>query len=435
MPVTGGFLFPHPPLIIPEIGKGEESKIHATAAACRLAARQLAERKPDTIVVISPHSVMYSDYFHISPGKEARGNFSRFGAPQVSMQVKYDFQFAQMLSILAAREKLPAGTDGERDKALDHGTMIPLSFVNEYLNDYQVVRVGLSGLSLNEHEKLGTLIETASRLLNRRIVVIASGDLSHKLNENSPYGCAPEGPAYDDELIEILSCGALPALKSFDEDFLSRAAECGHRSLVILAGALGDKNTSVRVYSHEGPFGVGYAVASFLPKEDVYLRLARYSLETFVREGRRAALPDWVPPEMKGAKAGVFVSLKLNGSLRGCIGTIDPLKENVAQEIMENAVSSGTRDPRFPKVRKDELNDLAYSVDVLTAPEPISSKDGLDVKKYGVIVSNGVRRGLLLPNLEGVDTVDAQISIALSKAGIDPESSYALERFEVVRHV
>lgn len=435
MPVIGGFLFPHPPLIIPEIGRGEEKKISQTAASCRLAARQIAQLAPETIVVISPHSVMYSDYFHISPGKEASGNFARYGAPQVSVRVTYDFQFAQMLSLLAAREKLPAGTEGERDSSLDHGTMIPLTFVNEYYRDYKIVRIGLSGLPLADHETLGALIETASKLLNRRTVILASGDLSHKLTEDGPYGYAPEGPAYDEELIETLSLGALDSLREFDEGFLSAAAECGHRSLVILAGAFRNRKLDSRVLSHEGPFGVGYAAASFLPEEDACVRLARYSLETLIRDGKRAALPQWAPQELLTKQAGAFVSLKIKGALRGCIGTILPVRENLAYEIMDNAISSGTRDPRFPKVRKEELEDLTYSVDVLSPPEPISSKEELDVNKYGVIVSKGFRRGLLLPNLEGVDTVDDQISIALSKAGIDPDCDFTMERFEVVRHL
>lgn len=123
-----------------------------------------------------------------------------------------------------------------------------------------------------------------------------------------------------------------------------------------------------------------------------------------------------------------------DGELRGCIGTVYPLKNNIAEEIIRNAVSAGTEDPRFYPVEIDELDDIVYSVDVLTKPEPVKSKDDLDVKKYGVIVRSGYKSGLLLPDLEGVDTVDQQISIALRKAGIAPNEKYTIERFEVVRH-
>lgn len=133
-------------------------------------------------------------------------------------------------------------------------------------------------------------------------------------------------------------------------------------------------------------------------------------------------------------KAGTFVSIKKNGELRGCIGTILPTKENIALEIISNAISSGTRDPRFNAVREDELDSLSYSVDVLLEPEPIDSIEDLDVKKYGVIVRAGFRTGLLLPNLEGVDTPEEQVSIALRKAGISPKENYSMERFEVIRY-
>ena len=134
-------------------------------------------------------------------------------------------------------------------------------------------------------------------------------------------------------------------------------------------------------------------------------------------------------------RAGVFVSIHKNGSLRGCIGTISPTCSSIAQEIAQNAVSASTKDPRFSAIRPSELDELEITVDVLGDTEEISSPDQLDVKRYGVIVSKGRRRGLLLPNLDGVDTVEEQISIALQKAGLDTdEENFELERFEVVRH-
>ena len=133
--------------------------------------------------------------------------------------------------------------------------------------------------------------------------------------------------------------------------------------------------------------------------------------------------------------AGAFVSLHVNGQLRGCIGTTGPTTESVAREIVQNAVSACSRDPRFPPVTVSELDSLEYSVDVLGQPEPMVSPDQLEVKKYGVIVSCDGRRGLLLPDLEGVDTVEQQIDIARQKGGISSREKYTLERFEVVRHL
>ena len=137
---------------------------------------------------------------------------------------------------------------------------------------------------------------------------------------------------------------------------------------------------------------------------------------------------------MLETRAGAFVSIKKRGDLRGCIGTISPTRDNLADEIVGNAINACSRDPRFNPVTPDELTDLTISVDILSDAEPINSPAELDVIKYGVIVSRGYRRGLLLPNLEGVDTVEYQLQIALSKAGINPSEPFDMERFEVVRH-
>ncbi len=161
-------------------------------------------------------------------------------------------------------------------------------------------------------------------------------------------------------------------------------------------------------------------------------QLAKKAVEGYVN-GRRIVEPDELAPEMK-ERAGVFVSLKKRGQLRGCIGTFEPTQPSVAQEIIQNAISSATGDPRFSPVRPDELNQLEYSVDVLTSPQPVDDKAQLDAKKYGVIVEAGRRRGLLLPDLEGVDSVDMQIDICRQKAGISPAEPVKLYRFQVRRY-
>jgi len=167
---------------------------------------------------------------------------------------------------------------------------------------------------------------------------------------------------------------------------------------------------------------------------DEYVKLAKYSVETYVKTRRMAKLYENIPDELLSQRAGVFVSLKKNGNLRGCIGTIGPTKDSIAEEILEMAVTAAVGDLRFEPVKVEELEDLVYSVDVLSTPEPIESKEMLDQNIYGVIVTSGRKRGLLLPNLEGVESVDEQISIALRKAGILPNENYNLERFKVVRH-
>jgi AmmeMemoRadiSam system protein A len=162
------------------------------------------------------------------------------------------------------------------------------------------------------------------------------------------------------------------------------------------------------------------------------VKLAKDTIENYVRDGT-IPRPSELTPEMV-ERSGVFVSLKVGGLLRGCIGTYEPATANVAEEVITNAISSATRDPRFPPVTPDELSDLEYSVDVLTHPEPVKSEAELDSKRYGIIVESGKRKGLLLPDLEGVDTVARQIEICRSKAGIPSRKPVKLYRFEVKRY-
>ncbi len=460
MALVGTFIVPHPPLIVPEVGRGEETKVKKTIQSYHEVAKRIAELKPDTIIITTPHSILYSDYFHISPGKKAKGNFGGFRAKDVSFQVEYDEEFVRALEACAERDGVEAGTLGEKNPELDHGTMVPLYFINQYYKEYQLVRIGLSGLSLPLHYRLGKCIEKTAEKLNRRIVFVASGDLSHKLKEDGPYGFAEEGVDFDRQIVEAMKEGDFLKLLEFTPDLCEAAAECGLRSFIIMAGALSGKAVEANFLSYEGTFGVGYGVCEYKitgeadnrnfdeiftqkqralarelqKQEDPYVHLARHSLETYISTGQYAALPDGLPEEMMTRKAGVFVSLKKHGSLRGCIGTISPVTESIAKEILRNAVSAAAEDPRFAPVTEDELEELIYSVDVLSPAEPIGSMEELDVKRYGVIVSSGRKRGLLLPNLEGVDTIEQQIAIAKKKAGIYDNEKVSLERFEVVRH-
>ena len=189
--------------------------------------------------------------------------------------------------------------------------------------------------------------------------------------------------------------------------------------------------------------------------EDAWVRMARASLESYILKREKIRAEAELPRIIREAKvldstheadaktveeallkqkAGAFVSLHLNGKLRGCIGTIVPTTKNVAEELIQNAISAATADHRFFPVRKDEVPFLEYSVDVLSEPVPIADASVLDVKKYGVIVRQGRKQGLLLPDLEGVDTVEDQIAIAAQKGGIDLAEEIELYRFEVIRH-
>ena len=480
MSVLAAFAVPHPPLIIPGVGKGREQEILATTAAYKEVARRIAALAPETLVISSPHATMYLDYFHISDGAGASGTFARFDDRADGSSVTYDHPFIEALCNEAQTAALSAGTLGERNPELDWGTLVPLHFIQQAYAaqntrpTYRVVRMGLSGLSPADHYHLGQLVQKVSDKLNRRVVFVASGDLSHKLSETGPYGYAPEGPEFDKKCCEALAQGDYLSLLTFDPGFCERAAECGLRSFQIMTGCLDRTPLTSELLSYEGPFGVGYGIAAFTPtgsagtapernygekylawhkadmqrrrnEESPWVRLARFTLERFVLTGNSTnpvsnlpqELSEALPQELTNTRAGAFVSIKKNGQLRGCIGTILPTRNTLAEEICANAISAGTRDPRFHAVEKRELDELIYDVDVLSVPEDVSGPEELDPRRYGVIVSTpDGRRGLLLPDLDGVDTVDKQVSIAARKGNIGLyEEGIRYQRFTVTRHM
>jgi AmmeMemoRadiSam system protein A len=440
MSVLRAYVLPHPPLAVPAVGRGAETKIQKTLDSMNEAADEIAVALPETIIFITPHSSVYKDYFHISPNGGAIGGLSRFGAVDTVFETEYDVDLAKEIIIRAAQNGIPAGFHGETDASLDHGVTVPMWFINRKYTNYKSIRISQSGLNREAHFALGRCIAEAAERLGRRTVLIASGDLSHKLSESGPYGYAHEGAEFDTITVNALQSGDFAVLASVTDSFRESAAECGFNSVMVLSGCLSGLEYTPKLLSYEGPFGVGYAVASFeihgakANVRDEYVELAKKSLEYFIENRQPLPLPDGLPPEMTQNKAGVFVSLHISGDLRGCIGTISPTLPNIALEIIQNAVSAGTADPRFPPVTAAELPLLKYKVDVLSAPEPIQSTDELDVKRYGVIVTSGYRRGLLLPNLDGIDTVREQVSIAMRKAGIPSGEQVRLERFEVIRH-
>ena len=460
MSIVGAIMVPHPPLIVPEVGRGGEKVVEETINSYIKAAEFIMDLAPDTIVLSSPHSTMYADYLHISPGSHAEGDLGMFGAPQVHFEVDYDEELSSGICSLAEANLILAGYEGERDSSLDHGTMVPLYFIRQKYTDFKLVRLAISGISLEEHYRLGKVITEAAEILGRRVVYVASGDLSHKLQEDGPYGFDKAGPEYDSKIMDVMGSGRFGELLKFDPVLCDDAAECGHRSFVIMAGALDGLSVEASMLSHQDVTGVGYGICTykvtgedssrrFLDKaiaeteseaavrkanEDPFVSLARLTVETYIKHHTLPEVPDDLPSEMTDRKAGVFVTLHIGESLRGCIGTISPVKQSITQEIMANAISACTRDPRFNPVRPDELPLITYSVDVLGDAEDIDSEDQLDVKRYGVIVTNGDRRGLLLPDLDGVDTVAEQVAIARSKAGIAQDEPVSLQRFEVVRH-
>lgn len=266
MPLLAGYMVPHPPIAVKEIGRGEELKIADTLASFDEVAADIAMIKPDTIILTSPHSILYRDYFHISPGKTAIGDFSRFGARSVTFSAVYDTELVDAISIEAESMGIQAGTEGERDPLLDHGTTVPMYFINKRYTDYKLVRIGLSGFSLQTHYDFGKAIRRAIDKTDRRVVFVASGDLSHCQKEDGPYGYQKEGPVYDEKIMSVMGAGDFKSLLDFDEGLLDASMECGHRSFTIMGGAFEGIPFSTKQLSHEATFGVGYGFCIYHPE-------------------------------------------------------------------------------------------------------------------------------------------------------------------------
>lgn len=460
-PATAGIMVPHPPIILPKVGRGEEKKIADVDAAYRHAVKTIADSKPDTVVIISPHAPAYADYIQVASPQKLYGSMAAFNDPHDAFAVENDTVLAEAIDKIARDENFPMGTLGSQDGRLDHGTMVPLWYLEQEMDHPRILRVSIGGLSHLDHYRAGMIIAKAARVLGRKISIVASGDLSHCQKADTHYGFKPCGPRYDARLMQEMGEGDFLDLIETSEQEAQDAMSCGHPSFSIMAGVFDGYKPVSKATAHSAEFGVGYGVAEYTDlqpddsrhfyqtarqekerrrqqareKEDAYVRLARETIESFVRDHAIPALPQGLPAPLYDSQAGAFVSLHKNGTLRGCIGTTSPTQKNLGLEIMANAVSACSKDPRFYPVQPDELDDLEISVDVLDEPEPCTVED-LDVKKYGVIVAKDNKRGLLLPNLDGVNTVEEQLAIAKQKAGIPVmDQDVLLERFEVTRHV
>ena len=458
MGILKTYLVPHPPMIIPEIGRGSEKSIKDTSDAYKKIASEIAELNPETIVISSPHTILYSDYFYLPIGENGFGSFRNFGVQEVSFNEEYDKELVDKIIEISEELKFPAGRT--RENELDHGVLVPLYFIRKQLPKCKIVVVGLSGLPLIDNYRFGMIIKKAIDELDRKVVFIASGDMSHKLQAHGPYGFIKEGPVYDKIIQDICLKGNFSELINIDHVLMDRASECGHRSLTIMAGLYDGYDVKSQNYSYQDITGVGYLTATFelsekndkrllydeylnkklslvnmlKKQEDEYVSIARKTINEYVLTGNKISIDESISKELLENEAGVFVSIHKFDDLRGCIGTIMPLTYSIAEEIIRNAISACSKDDRFNPVTKEELPYLEINVDVLSKMEDVLSEDELDPKKYGILISDGMKQGVLLPNLDGVDTIDEQISIAMRKAGIKDRDSITIKKFEVIRH-
>lgn len=458
-----GVVSPHPPIFVPAVGGERALVTKASLEALERAARALEHFAPETLVLMSPHAPGFSDAFCVDDSPRFAGSLSQFGDPSVREQ-DGDPELGQRIAEQIARAGFPVALRSEDGRLragwLDHASLVPLHFLDPGAHRSLVV-LSLSGLGYAAHRAVGNAVRDAARAIGRRVAFIASGDLSHRLTPDAPAGFSPRARELDAMITGLVEQGRFQDLMRIDPDLIEAGGECGLRSIIALGGYCCEDPAPARVLAYEGPWGVGYLTAlvgrAALDADDAMrawsattppsgekggmpgaddaeiVRLARSVIEQYVREGRP---PESIPPltdPRYPSRAGVFVSLHRGNELRGCIGTIHPTKGTLAEEVAANAIEAATNDPRFPPLSADELEDLEIKVDVLHEPEACSFDD-LDPERYGVIVTSGWRRGLLLPDLPGVEDAETQVLIALKKAGIRAGEPCSLERFRVDRY-
>lgn len=265
MSILAGFILPHPPLIIPDIGRGEERRINTTISAITTVVKMIDSLNPQSIILISPHKRGYQDAFSLSQGPTVTGHFGRFGCPDCRHKIQIDVDLTARILEHAANEGIKTIVD---QNDLDHGVLVPLHFIDGVVAAARYVIISLSGYGPLEHYRFGCAIKDAVDGSGKSVVMIASGDLSHKLKEDGPYGFTPEGSEFDRRVIAILKEGPLRRLLAIDNVLVNKAAQCGLDAFRILAGSFDGIKVIPDVLSYEAPFGVGYAVATITPLKE-----------------------------------------------------------------------------------------------------------------------------------------------------------------------
>ncbi|WP_196590446.1 AmmeMemoRadiSam system protein A [Pectinatus frisingensis] len=442
----GSALLPHPPIMIPEIGGSELGKMSTTVDSVKKIAKKIVNADPQTLVIISPHAPVFKNSVGMSFAEKLSGSMDEFGHHELSLTYEVDFELAEKIAVCCQEKNIPLETINKEfcintriHLGIDKGSFVPLYYLHRAGFKGKIIHLCMGFISYEEMMLFGNTVKNAIELSKKRTFILASGDLSHRLLKGSPNGYSPSGKIFDQNIMSALPKLDSEALLSMEQQLIDSAGECGLRPIFFLLGAMQGIKSTPQFVSYDGPFGVGYGTVLFMCEgiKDIThsdeVVLAKNSLIHYLKTGQKLPLPTDISKEMS-AKAGVFVSLKKFGHLRGCIGTILPTQDNIVSEIINNAVYAGTQDPRFSPVTLKEADDIVFSVDILSTPE-LTTKEKLDPQKYGVItVTKSGKKGLLLPMLDGVDTVDEQISVALQKGHIFLHEKFDIYRFTVMRH-
>jgi AmmeMemoRadiSam system protein A len=444
-------LMPHAPILVPAVGGKYGHKARASVKAMNEAARRIVQAKPETVVLISPHTPRRRGAFAIWAGPRVCGSLAQFGAPSAAPDLPNDDSFSSVIAREADSRRL--NNWQLRDSELDHGATVPLWHLANAGWDGPVTLIGLNYPGEPGVAEMGEAIAAAARQTGRRVAVVASGDMSHRLQPGAPAGFHPRAKEFDCAFIECLRTGNPRQLLHFDHKLQDLAAEDAVDSTVMAVSAADWNTAGHEVLSYEGPFGVGYGVAILFQPHSanisreaascenddttqagaLLLRTARRSIETAFSGASES--PDIPTGPFLGGRHAVFVTIRgRGGKLRGCVGTLTPHFKNTVEETWHVSRDAAFHDGRFAPVSTRELEHVRFEVSVLSPMEEITSESELDPRRYGVVVvtSDGCR-GVLLPGIKGIDTVEQQLAIARRKGDIEPSEKVRLQRFTVMK--
>jgi len=444
-------LMPHAPVLVPAVGGKHGNQAGASVSAMAEAARRVVRAKPETVVLISPHTPRRRGAFAIWAGGRLSGSLAQFGAPETAVDLPGDEPLAATIAEEAGSRSVDVWW--LRDAQLDHGAVVPLWHLADAGWRGPTVLIGLNYPGEPGLVELGEAIADASQRAGRCVAVVASGDMSHRLQPGAPAGFHPRAKEFDCAFIECLRAGDYRKLPDFDSELLDLAAEDALDSTLVAASAVNWNATGHEVLSYEGPFGVGYGVAILhqpasesasasihgtgAHESDVtetgkaLLRVARRSIEAAFRGDTKE--PAIVAEGILGERRGVFVTIRgPRRELRGCVGTLIPRFVNTAEETWHVARDAAFRDGRFVPVGAHELGQLLFEVSVVLPLEEVASTAELDPRRYGVVIATeDGRSGVLLPDVKGVETVEQQLTLARHKGGIGEFEPVRIQRFAV----
>lgn len=475
--LKGIFVMPHAPVLISEVGRGRERKAYKTLRGIKELTHIITKIKPDHIVCITPHGNNFSDGIAILDKPVLQGSLKQFGCPEVNINKKTEDKFLAGLDDYLFSKKVPSvfldaetAKEYDADTSLDHGTVVPLYFIDKVYKNYTLTTINTGTLPLLNLYQIGKFIGEYINGCGLNTLIIASGELSHCLGKRGDAKSSRAGAAFDKTVVNSIKKNDFFDLLSMPENIYEPAKECGLSPLITALGAVDASDTSSKVYSYEAPFDIGYMTAfietrrrrnapSLLQRyrlaqkkkhdlpisdEDDYITLARTALTHWVDRKKqlnwqyykkdKAHLSEFFIHRLDNLSCGVFVSLYKNGECRGCMGTVSPSTPYLGKEIIYNTVQAAEYDPRFTPVASYELPYIEIQIDILSSLEKVRNIKNLNPEKYGILVEKDTKRGLLLPALKGIKTARDQIKIAKQKAGIVSDRGMTVYRFSVERH-